>query len=113
MRIDTGARGDTRQRRAIQSLRPTFVLTPLRTTSCTARYGECVNCNPTSGAFTVTMPPAKGHKDDRIQVKNNSASTNTITIAFATGETGDVTSIATARASITFHADGASRWLVT
>lgn len=47
-----------------------------------ARFGELVRANPTGGAFTVLLPPAASERvGEVIRVKNDSASTNTVTVA--------------------------------
>lgn len=53
--------------------------------STLAKYGEVLCVNPTSGALRITLPRAtQGLAGRCIVVKNNSSSTNTITIE-ATG----------------------------
>lgn len=55
-----------------------------------ARFGELVRVDPTGGAFTVMLPPARGERvGEVIYVKNDSASTNTVTVAAQPTETID------------------------
>lgn len=59
-------------------------LTPTvtKTEAYTAVVGDLVLCDPTSGGFTVMLPPAsRGDSGRRIGIKNASASTNGITVA--------------------------------
>lgn len=62
--------------------------TAVKTSAYTAGYGELVLCNPTGAGFTVNLPAAVlGGKP--IIVKNDSTSTNNITIDGAGAETID------------------------
>jgi hypothetical protein len=70
------------------------------TTTYTATYWEAVSCDPTAGGFTVTLPSATAHDDDRVRIYNASTSTNTITISGAI----DAASITTSRGSLEFEA---------
>lgn len=59
-----------------------------KTAAYTAAFGETVLCDPTGGAFTVTLPPALAGMPD-ITIKNNSTSTTAITIDGDAAETID------------------------
>lgn len=54
--------------------------TPVKTSAYTAAIGEQVLCNPTGGAFTVTLPSAVNLDGRSILVSNRSSSTTAITI---------------------------------
>lgn len=72
--------------------------TAVKTSAYTAGFGETVLCNPTGAGFTVTLPAAvAGAKP--IIIKNDSTSTNTITIDGAGAETIDGAATATIAAS--------------
>lgn len=81
--------------------------TGTKTADYTADHGECVICDPSGGGFTVTLPKARDGA--KVAIKNDTTSTNTITIAAGSGDTADVASMATARQAITFYADG-TKW---
>jgi hypothetical protein len=74
------------------------------TTTYTATYWEAVPCDPTAGGFTVTLPSATAHDDDRVRIYNASTSTNTITVSGAI----DAASITTSRGALEFEARGGS-----
>jgi len=63
-------------------------VTPIQTAAFTAKGGDIVQCDPTAGGFTVTMPIV-GPADNGVPVtvKNASANTNTVTVAANTGAT--------------------------
>lgn len=86
-----------------------------KTSAYNARPGEVVLCDPTSGAFTVTLPLAKDCIGQRIIVKNNSASNNDITVAVQSGDTidgGSTTTVSVARMSLTLFAPRGSVWVI-
>ncbi len=73
----------------------------------TAVPWDYVLCDPSGGAFAVTLPKASENPNAEIGVKNVTSSTNEITITPATGETIDGSStqiIASAYTSITMLA---------
>jgi lysophospholipase L1-like esterase len=74
------------------------------TATYTATYWEAVPCDPTAGGFTVTLPSATAHDDDRVRIYNASTSTNTITVSGAV----DAASITTSRGALEFEARGGS-----
>lgn len=87
------AHNDPRQRFATQRItvqleRP-FDVTAVKTAAYSAQFGELVRCDPTAGAFTVTLPSAVDQPGRYLAIKNASASTNTITVDGAGSETID------------------------
>lgn len=83
-----------------------------------AVMGDLVRCDPSGGGFTVTLPAiAAANKGMSIVVKNQSASTNAITVARTGGDTIDGAAASltmnTARKSVTFTSDGTSDWMIT
>lgn len=85
------------------------ILVPLitQTTDCNAEWGQCVPCDPTGGAFTVTIQTFLGHQGEQIVVKNATDDATTITIAAQTDEEIDgaaTATIAAARGSLTLLA---------
>ena len=104
-------------RRVVDRLdgQPKYKPTVSKTAAYTADYQELVICDPSGGGFTVTLPYANGHVGEQVVVKNNTTSTNTITIAASGTETVDgaaTTSIASSRSSLTFAATLESAWVI-
>jgi hypothetical protein len=88
-------------------------VTAVKTADYTAVENELVRCNPTGGAFTVTLPTAVGASSS-ITVKNVTDSENAVTVATTGGETIDDSStrtLDTPRISETYVSDG-SNWMV-
>ena len=79
------------------------------TSTYAARPWDCVLADPTGGAFTVHLPHPRDLTDVWIVVKNDSASTNTITIAVLNSGTIDGAAsktITTARGVKRFASNG-------
>lgn len=76
-----------------------------KTANYTITAGDnVVLCDPTAGAFTITLPAiAAGQRRRRVTVKNHSASANNITLAVTGADTidGDASVSIPARASVT------------
>ena len=92
-----------------------WFVTSVKTGAYRAQSGEIVRCNPSSAAFTVTAPNAtRAGAGASFMVKNDSSSTNTITIAACAGETIDGASTATislARQSLYLVSTG-TNWII-
>jgi hypothetical protein len=87
----------------------TYSMSGAQTATYAAVWGEVVMCDPTGGGFTVNLPTAVGNSGRQIIVKNDSASTNTITIEPDGSETIDGaanTTITTARGTVRITSDG-------
>lgn len=85
------------------------------TRAITARPWDTILADPTAAGFTVMLPPAQNCPGSLVTVKNNSASTNTITIDGAGGDLIDgaaTATITTARASLTMQSIGTGWVLV-
>jgi len=91
-------------------------VTAVKTAAYTALINDTVRCNPTGGAFTVTLPAVTaGNGGMQITVKNTSSSANTITIARAGADTIDGATTATISAAygkLTLESDGTSEWMI-
>lgn len=88
--------------------------TSTKTSLYTAVLQDLVVCDPTSSGFTVLLPTAVGQINKSIIIKNNSASTNTITVDAFGSETIDgslTVNISIAYQSITFVSND-SNWMV-
>lgn len=111
-----GARSDNRQRRALGGNTPfPNVVTDIKIAAYTARYYELVMCDPTAGAFALTLPIARGNRGQMIGVKNASASSNNITVTAATGENIDQSAtfvISSSHTAITLVSDGTDWWII-
>jgi hypothetical protein len=57
------------------------------TAAYTATYQELVKCDPSGGAFTVTLPTAVGHDGKQIAFVNMTTSTNEVTLDGNASET--------------------------
>lgn len=113
-RLPTGSRSDGRQRRALDGYAPFPVVTPTKTAAYTAKHNELVVCDPTAGGFTVTLPRASGFRDEKVGVKNASASMNAVTVEPYGAEEIDGAASATvsgARVYLEFVSDGEG-WLI-
>ncbi len=89
-------------------------VTAVKTANYTAAINETVRCDPSGGAFTVTLPTAVGNSGSVVEVKNVTASTNTITVDGNGAETIDgalTLALSTARAAVVLRSDGAN-WMV-
>lgn len=89
-------------------------MTDTKTAAYSAKIGELVLCNPTGGGFTVTLPTAVSNNGLFVVVKNNSASTNTITVDGEGSETIDGSAnatITTARGRMWVVSNGAG-WVI-
>jgi hypothetical protein len=79
-------------------------------------YGELLAVDPTPGVLTVTLPFAKSADVDKsVIIKNNSASTNNITILAAGNDTIDGSStlvVGVARSSRTLKVIAQGEWVV-
>ena len=99
---------------SISALPAAPTLTAVKTSEYAAGYREIVQANATGGAFSIHLPTAVGKTaDDFVTVKKSSASTNTITIDQALGQTIDGAAsyaMADAWQSATFIPDG-TNWL--
>lgn len=91
-------------------------VTATKTSAYTASPGELVQCDPTGGAFTVTLPTiAAGNKGQLVYIKNVSTSVTAITIAPAGGQTIDGGGNATSNTShnvVRLCSDGGTNWNV-
>lgn len=92
------------------------VITSVKTAAYNAVLGDFVRCDPSGGAFTVTLPAlATASIGKVINVKNTTSSAGAITIAATGGDTIDTaasTSIAAGFASLSFIATTASTWAI-
>lgn len=88
--------------------------TAVKTANYNAVDGDLVRCNPTGGAFAVTLPAAASSK--LIIVKNQSDSANAITITAGAGDTVDGAAtfiMVNPRSSVTIYSDLISDWMIT
>jgi lysophospholipase L1-like esterase len=87
----------------------------VKTSAYTAQVGELVLCDPSGGAFQVTLPLAsRANKGRRVGVKNTTASTNQITVARSGSQLIDAAtsaSITQAYACLEFASTGAG-WVI-
>lgn len=86
----------------------------VQTGAYTAAAGELVRCDPTGGAFTVTLPTAVGIAGRKVLIKNVTSDTTTITIDGAGAETIDgaaSVTITVGYGSVRLVSDGAG-WMV-
>lgn len=84
-------------------------VTAIKTANYMAAWGELVRCDPSGGAFTVTLPTAAGNAGRRLMVKNVTSDTTAITVDGNSSETVDGSaniSMATAWKSVTLVSDG-------
>lgn len=92
-----------------------FEITTVKTGAYTAAWGECVRCDPSGGAFTVTLPTAVGNDGRQIIVKNTTDDATAITIDGNSSETidGSATVVLVAgRSSLTLMSDGTNVMIV-
>jgi len=109
-----------RQKFAADDAAPTanaMTQTPTIVAAYTARFGELVRVNPTTGAFTVTLPDPGDPLSDVIRLVNVSTSGITVTLAAlnASSTVNGASSyiFAGTRATITLWPDRLSRnWAV-
>lgn len=94
--------------------------TAVKTANYTAAFGETVRCNPTGGAFQITLPDgaASADNDGRwLRVKNQSASTNNITVVGQSSATIDGAAnkvMSTARQCLRFEYNYTDNdWVIT
>jgi hypothetical protein len=79
--------------RDVDTERPWGTPTDLKTANCFAGFGDIVLCDPTGGAFTVTLPEITSQDvGKRVTVKNYSVSMNAIYVVGKNGETIDLLS---------------------
>lgn len=100
---------------ALQRLSP-YVVVRSVTADYTAEPGELVLCDPSSGAFTVTLPATtqglKARQHMQVEIKHDSDSANNVTVA-ATDIDGAPTFALKARESITpIRVPGDDRWII-
>lgn len=91
----------------------TFDITGIKVNNYVTTYNELIRCNPTSTAFSVTLPTAISNSGRCIIIKNVSNSVNTITVG-AGSETIDGSSsyvMAIGYQSIMVVSDG-SNWII-
>lgn len=89
------------------------VITPIKTAAYTAKPGQMVRTDASGGAFTVTLPTAKGIAGRSIIVNETANSTTAVTVATSLSQTingASTKSLTTAYGRITFISDGAN-WL--
>lgn len=83
-------------------------------TPVSAAVGDLIAADPTGGAIDVNLPAITQFNEGlEVVVKNNSASTNNITVNPAGADTIDGAAsavISTGRASLTFVSDGVGNW---
>lgn len=87
-------------------------VTPVKIAAYTAKPGEMVLANPTGGAFTITLPTAKGIAGRSIVIQEFAGSTTAITVAASLAQTinpSSATSLTTAYGRKTYTSDG-SNW---
>lgn len=88
-------------------------VTPVKTAAYTAKPGELVRTNASGGAFTITLPTAKGLAGRSIAVQEANGSTTAVTVATSSSQTingASTKSLTTAWGRMTFVSDG-SNWL--
>ena len=88
-----------------------YTVTAIKTLAYSANINEVVNCNPTGGAFIVTLPTAVGVTGQTVLVKNVTASSNMIIIEGFGGQLIDGFSyvvIEEGYKSVTFVSTGAA-----
>ncbi len=93
---------------------PPDAVSEVQTEDYDATINETVRCDPSGGAFTVTLPTAVGQAGNHITVKNVTDSTTAITVDCTDAEEidGEVSEeIADAYGSLTFMSDGED-WMV-
>ncbi len=111
---DAALRRTLRQMAKILDGQPKTYPTPVKIADYGASPGELVLCDPTAAGFTVTLPPAASVTGQTVQVKNDSDSTNVITVLPSgtdTVESGSA-SISSARTSLLFIAADSTRWII-
>jgi hypothetical protein len=88
--------------------------TAVKTANYAAAGGELVQCDPSGGAFTVTLPAANSVLPGTpIYVKNTTTSTTAITVAKTGADTvdgGSSGSIAASKGVLRLVSDGTSNW---
>ena len=87
--------------------------TSTQTSAYAAGNYQLVRCNPSGAGFTVTLPTAAGA--NIVIVKNQSNSSNTITVVGAGTDTVDGIasfSLSLSHAGATFYSDGVSDWMI-
>jgi len=100
---------------AIEAPEGQFTQTTVKTANYTAAWGELVRCDPSGGAFTVTLPTASGNAQRRIVIKNTTSDTTAITIDGNGAETIDGAAtviMATGYASLTLVSDGTNVMII-
>lgn len=86
-----------------------LAVTPVKTAAYTPKPGELVKVNASGGAFTLTLPTAKGLQGQSIVVQETANSTTAVTVATSLSQTingGATVSLTTAYGRKTFLSDG-------
>lgn len=91
---------------------PDLTTTAVKTSAYTATTNQVVRCDPTAGAFPVTLPPAAG--GGHIVIKVQSDSPNPVTLLPSGTDTveGGPSLTLNARESVHLFSDGTSDWMV-
>jgi hypothetical protein len=91
-----------------------FNVTAIQTTSYSAAYNDLVRVDPTSGAFTVTLPAASLAAGGTVAVKGVAGSANAVTVAPSGTDAidGRASLQLYGRDSLELVSDGASNWMV-
>lgn len=93
-----------------------WTVTAIKNGAYDAVAGELVQCNPSGGAFAVTLPaPNAANKGKSVCVKNVTASPNLINVV-CNGGTVDANAnfpMTTSKQSITVVSDGVGNWMIT
>jgi hypothetical protein len=88
----------------------------VKTGAYNANISELVPCDPSGGAFTVTLPTAVGNAGKSVTIKNTTNSTNNINVGTTSSQTIDGVAApigySGAKRAWTFTSDG-SNWYVT
>ena len=93
---------------------PRWIVTPVKSAAYSCAPWEMVMCDPTGGAFTVTIPaPVAALSGVCVRIKNVSLSTNHITVAPSGGSLidGSPSVIAAPAGCFEYVCDGALWWL--
>jgi len=93
----------------------TYSVTPTKTAAYTAGWGEMVLCNPSGGAFSITLSPAASASGRQCIIKNTTTSTVSIVVDGNASETidGSATYIMNiGKQSVTIISDGSNCWVV-
>ena len=86
-----------------------------KTSSYSAANESTIICDATSGAMTITLPPASGVPGIFYNIKKIDSSVNAVTVDGADSETidGATTAVLSSQyASITIQCDGSTWWII-